>query len=417
LSLKFGEERPVINQQIQQFPIVYANSHRIGRVAVGWGCHTTAGNEAKNLSIKKALITTTGLGESGIVDEIKSILVNAGISVEIYDKVTSNPKDWQIMEAYQVFKDSQCDGVVSVGGGSSHDCGKALRIVACNGGTHISEFAVHINPPWMLQMAKYKPVTIPQLSVNTTAGTGAENSGGAAYTNTKKRVKENAMVTGMTAAMSLNDPLLVRMQPANVAAQCAYDAFSHAFEMFLSRVPSQFSQAMGYRAVKLFSENVREFTYNRMNHKAAENITWVGTMAGSFGLAGGAGVGIVHGLGHGLSALFDCHHGLANMLLTIPMERYNQGSSLEKFAELAQAMGVDTRNLSKLQASDKWFDEVERLLKDLNVQTGNLARRFGMTKEDCAHIVKNQYDNDFCMQGNPRDYNYEETLALLQSQL
>ena len=84
---------------------------------------------------------------------------------------------------------------------------------------------------------------------------------------------------------------------------------------------------------------------------------------------------------------------------------------------MAQAMGVDVRGLNKLQASDKWFDEVERLLKDLNIQTGNLKKRFGMTKADCVHIVKNQYDNDFCMQGNPRDYNYEETLALLESQL
>jgi alcohol dehydrogenase class IV len=84
---------------------------------------------------------------------------------------------------------------------------------------------------------------------------------------------------------------------------------------------------------------------------------------------------------------------------------------------MAAAMGVDTRGMTKMQASDKWFDEVERLLKDLNIQTGNLNKQFGLTKEECAHIVKYQYSNDFAVEGNPRDYNYDECLALLTSLL
>ena len=162
----------MITQNIQQFPIKYGNSSRLGKVAFGWGAHTTVADECKACGIKNALITTTGLKGTGIVDEIKGILNYHGISVQVFDKVTTNPKDYEVEAAYKMFKEAQCDGVVSVGGGSSHDCGKALRIVACNGGAHISDFAVHINPPWMLQMAKYKPVTIPQLSVNTTAGVG-----------------------------------------------------------------------------------------------------------------------------------------------------------------------------------------------------------------------------------------------------
>ena len=99
------------------------------------------------------------------------------------------------------------------------------------------------------------------------------------------------------------------------------------------------------------------------------------------------------------------------------MERFNQGVCPDKFAEMAKAMGIDIRNLTRMEASDKWFEEVERLLKDLNIQTGNLNKQFGLTKEDCAHIIKFQYSNDYAKEGNPRDYRYEETLALFSSLL
>jgi alcohol dehydrogenase class IV len=51
------------------------------------------------------------------------------------------------MEAYNVFKNAEWDGVVSVGGGSSHDCGKGVRAVAVNDGKYVYDMAVFIDPP------------------------------------------------------------------------------------------------------------------------------------------------------------------------------------------------------------------------------------------------------------------------------
>ena len=161
----------MLDKKMLQFPIYYTTV--IGQIAIGWGVHETVANECKNLNITRALITTTGLRNTGIVDTITQILNAQGISTVIYDKVTSNPKDYQVMEAYTVFKENNCDGVVSVGGGSSHDCGKGVRAVATNDGKFICDMAVFIDPPWMEAYLKAKPVTIPQITVNTTAGTGA----------------------------------------------------------------------------------------------------------------------------------------------------------------------------------------------------------------------------------------------------
>jgi methanol:N,N-dimethyl-4-nitrosoaniline oxidoreductase len=402
------------NKEVFQFPISYINSMDMGRIAFGFGAHTTVGNECKAAGITKALITTTGLKGTGIVDEIKGILNYHGVATEVYDKVTSNPKDWQVMEAYQVFKDAGCDGVVSVGGGSSHDCGKGVRAVAANGGRDVCDMAALMNPPWMFERLKYKSVSIPQITVNTTSGTGAETTGVAAIQNTRARSKQLLILNGLCATIALNDPVLIRLQPRHIAAWTGFDAFCHAFETYVGKVPSKQAFALSALALQLLSENLREFVYNRMNHVACENVAWASSLGGT-ALSLGGGVGIVHVVGHGLSAVKDTHHGLANAVVTLPLERYNQPICHAKFARMVQIMGVDTRHMSEVEASDRWFVEVERLIKDLDIEAGNLNRQFGLTKEDCAHIIRVQGSNDICMGGNPIEYNYEEQVKVLES--
>ena len=81
------------------------------------------------------LFVTSGLRGTGIIDECKTNFENAGVSVTVYDKVESNPKDYNVMDAYKAFADGECDGFVSIGGGSSHDTTKGARVVAAHDGT------------------------------------------------------------------------------------------------------------------------------------------------------------------------------------------------------------------------------------------------------------------------------------------
>jgi alcohol dehydrogenase class IV len=403
----------VINKNVFEFPITYTLP--VGRIAIGWGVHETVADECKAANIKKALITTTGLKGTGIVDEINQILTTNGISTEIYDKVTSNPKDYEVMEAYDVFKNAECDGVVSVGGGSSHDCGKGVRAVAANDGKYVCDMAAFLDPPWMEERKKYKPVTTMQVAVNTTAGTAAEATPAAVFTNTKVRAKQNIFLPGLAPVIGLVDPLLVRLMPQNIAAWTGFDALAHGFEGFISRLHTPYSSPILLRVIQLIAENLREFSYNRMNHVACENMCWAENMAGG-GLFFGGGVTIVHGLGHQLSALTGAHHGLANAIFTLPGARYNEATCPDRFAEMASAMGVDTRGMTRMQAADKWFDEIERLLADLNVKTGHLNEQFGLQKKDLEHLVT-IYSNDLCREGNPRDFNFEECIKLLEGLL
>jgi formaldehyde dismutase / methanol dehydrogenase len=403
----------VINKNMYEFPIIYANP--LPKIALGWGAHETVADECKDAKIKKALVVTTGLKGTGIVDEITGILKHNGISLEIYDKVTSNPKDFQVMEAYKVFMDGGCDGVVAIGGGSSMDVGKSMRVVAANGGQNVLNFGAFLDPPWMDTLKKLNPCTIPQISVVTTSGTGAEVTSWCAITNMKEKKKILVSAPNVHNTVAIIDPLLTRIMPRNIAAWTGFDALAHGFEAFVTKVQGPYAYGILLRAIQLIAENLRDFAYDRMNPKACERMCWASTMGG-IGIAFGAGAGIVHGLGHQVSALSDCHHGRINAILTIPGERYNQPACVERLAAMTRAMGIDTRNMTDLEAADVWFDEIEMLLEDLDIQAGHLTEQFGIQEKDLDHIVK-VYANDFCSQGNPREYDYDETIALLKSVL
>jgi len=219
----------------------------------------------------------------------------------------------------------------------------------------------------------------------------------------------------MAPVTALVDPLLIRLMPQNIAAWTGFDAFAHGYESFISRIPSQYTKAISYRIIKLVAENLREFTYNRMNHVACENMCWAANMAAG-GLHFGGGITIGHGIAHQIGALTNCHHGWANAVVALPLQRYNEPVCPDQFAEMANAMGVDTRGLTTIKAADKWFDELERLLADLNIRTGHLNEQFGLTKENSDHIVR-YYSNDWSREGNPRDYYYDECIALVESML
>lgn len=403
----------MINKEMYEFPILYTNP--IPKIALGWGVYQTIGEECKAAGMKKALIVTSGLKGTGVVDEVKSIINHADVATEIFDKVTSNPKDHEIMAAYKLFKESNCDGVVGLGGGSSMDTAKCIRVIDANGVQEITNFTVFLDPPYAETLSKMKPCVIPQVSVATTSGTGAEVTSWAAISNTKAKAKVLVSGPNIHSTVAIIDPLLSRMQPRNIAAWTGLDALAHGIEAFVTRVQGPYAYGLLLRAVELIYKNLRQFVFDRMNKEACERVAWASTMA-SIAIGFGNGAGIVHGLGHQISALKDVHHGRINAVLMLAGERYNQPAIIEKLAAMTRAMGIDTSNMSELEASDRWFVEIERLLKDLEITPGQLNKQFGVEEKDLDHIVK-VYSNDFCSQGNPKFFDYDECISLLKSVL
>jgi len=404
----------MLNKQIRQFPLLYVHQH--ARQIVGCGAYEMTGMECKMYGITNALVVTTGLKGTGIVEEVCSVLKNAGIAYTIFDKVTSNPKDYEVKAGAKVYREAGCNGVVSIGGGSAHDAGKGIRICMTNEGenTDLRQFAAVLDPHYTTRIPTYKFVMIPQVSINTTCGTGADGTAFAIINDSEWVYKLILVVPGVAPAVGINDPVFTRMQPNNLVAWTGMDALCHAVEPFVGRLNLPVSHATSVRSIKLIAENLREAYANPWNEKALENMIWA-QMIASMSYNMGGGMGMVHGLAHMVSVIKDQHHGLTNAIMMLPVERFNMVAAPERFGEIATAFGVDTRGMTKIQAAERALDEMEKLRNDVGITDISL-KQFNFTDADVEHTVKWAL-NDLSYEANPRDMKADDIRKIMKSMM
>ena len=396
----------------KEFPLMYVNQHARG--IVGWGAHQMAGQECRINGIKHALLVTTGLKGTGIVDEVDGILKAHDIEVTRFEKITSNPKDYEVKEGTQVYLDAGCDGIVSVGGGSSHDAGKTIRIMVTNEGpdTDLRKFAAFLEPHYSTTIPTFKVVDIPHVAINTTTGTGSEGTAFAIINDEEWVYKLILIVPGVTPSVGIDDPALMRLQPPHILAWSGIDAFCHAMEPFIGRLNFPVSHAMGLRAIKLLSENLRQAYANPSNDVAIENMAWAQFMA-SMSYNMGGGMVMVHGLAHMLSVIKDLHHGYANAIMMMPVERFNMIGVPEKFKEIGITMGLDIQHVNPVTAADKTLEAIERLRNDVGIRQVPL-KEFDFTEKDVEHTAK-WVMNDISRQSNPRDITADQVKEIMRA--
>lgn len=401
-----------IDTERKQFPLLYVKPH--GQGIVGWGAHKMAGPECNQSGIKHALIVTTGLHGTGIVDEVEGVLKAAGLSVTRFENVSSNPKDHEVKEGTKVYLEAGCDGIVSVGGGSSHDTGKAIRIMVTNDGpeTDLRQFAAFIDPPISEKIGDFKMVNIPQVAINTTSGTGADCTGNAIINDEEWIYKLILVSPGITPTVGIDDPAFMRLQPPHLLAWSGMDAFCHAMEPFIGRMGFPVAHATGLRAIKLLNENLRQGYANPANDVAIENLAWA-QMIASMSYNMGGGMGMVHGLAHMLSVIKDLHHGYTNALMMMPVERFNVVACPERFQEIGEAMGLDVRYMNPVDAADVTLEAIEQLRNDVGIPQVPF-KEFDFTEEDVEHTAKWAI-NDISKESNPRDMSAEQIKNIMRS--
>jgi len=395
------------------------------RSLFGAGAYENAGPEAAAMGLKHVLFVTSGLRGTGIIDECKTNFENAGVSVSIYDKVESNPKDYNVMDAYKAFSEGGCDGFVSIGGGSSHDATKGARVVAAHDGRNVNEFQA-VNASEKLDNPAH-------IAINTTVGTGSETTPAYVITDLSSPDAPHKWVGFDRAAittLAINDPVLCMTQPPEYVAYTGFDTMAHASECYVGRVQHPSTTPVALSAVKLVQDNLREATYNPKNYKAMEQMVWaqyIAAQAFSTGL-----LGILHSLSHAVCAFYDIHHGLNNGIGLSRVWTYNQPAAPDKYADIARAMGVDTRNMTTYQAADAAIDEVIRLVQDCGCpdnwsQAAEYPKtRMGMgyyegkttaaiqSDDDELQKMAEHMMGDLCTPGNPRDLTVEGAKEILR---
>ncbi|MFV0567587.1 MAG: 1,3-propanediol dehydrogenase, partial [Citrobacter portucalensis] len=228
---------------------------------------SVVGERCKLLGGKKALLVTDkGLRaiKDGAVDKTLAHLREAGIDVVVFDGVEPNPKDTNVRDGLEVFRKEHCDIIVTVGGGSPHDCGKGIGIAATHEGDLYSYAGIETltNP------------LPPIVAVNTTAGTASEVTRHCVLTNTKTKVKFVIVSWRNLPSVSINDPLLMLGKPAPLTAATGMDALTHAVEAYISKDANPVTDAAAIQAIRLIARNLRQAVALGSNLKARENMAY-----------------------------------------------------------------------------------------------------------------------------------------------
>jgi len=344
--------------RLWQFPI--KEFHRIPRGLLGPGAYELIGVEAKKLGFKRTLLSTSGLRGTGIIEDIVGKVKYQGIDVVVYDKIESNPKDYNCMEIADLYMREKCDSFISVGGGSVTDATKGARLVVAHDGRNVNEFDGYNRSE--------KPDNPPHIAVNTTAGTGSETSWAFVITDTtseKAPYKWLGFDESVPAALSINDPVLFFSLPQDLTAYCGFDVLAHASEPYVSRLDFMPSLGGALKAIELVAQNLRRAVFEPSNYEARYNMMYASYVSAQAFNSGG--LGIIHSISHAVSAFYDSHHGLNNAIGLTRVWEYNMPTNYKRFRDIAAAMGENVTGLSDVAASERALEAAIRLSKDVGI--------------------------------------------------
>ena len=389
-------KRTLKNERVE-YPIKMM--HAYPSVNVGWGAHTMVGNDARALGMTNALIVTTGLRGTGIVETIQGVLKAAGVASEVFDKVTPNPKDHEVMAGAKVLAAGKFDGLISLGGGSSHDACKAIRLVHCHDGQDVRSFEGAFKAT--------KANSIPLLGINTTSGTGSEVSCFSIINHTDKKYKMALFDPNCTPNKSVNDTLVHQCMPGDLTGYTGMDALAHCVEAVASRLGVISAYGQGLHGITLIFENLRQSAMNRNNDKAVEAMVWAEMQAAySFN---SAGLGLIHSMAHALGGMYDAPHGLCNAIGLVPVCKFNLPAAPERFKMMAKAAGCDVTGLSDMAAGEKFIEACAQLKADLGI-TKNFTD-LGLLEKDVEGLSRFAV-NDICTEGNPTDTGLQDMIGI-----
>ena len=352
---------------------------------------------------KKAFVTSdAALIKFGVTKKVTDLLDAAGIAYSVYSDIKPNPTIENVQNGVKAFHEAGADCIIAIGGGSSMDTAKAIGIIVEN-----PEFADVRSLEGVAPTKKHAVFTI---AVPTTAGTAAEVTINYVITDVEKKRKFVCVDTNDIPEVAVVDPDMMSSMPRSLTAATGMDALTHAIEGYITKGHCVISDMFHLEAIRLIAENLRGAVENTPEGREGMAL---GQYIAGMGFSN-VGLGIVHSMAHGLSALYDTPHGVAcAILLPVGLE-YNKPAAMERYRAIGKAMAVEgIDDMSVEEAADATIAAVKKLSADVGIP----ANLQGILKDEDVLFLSESAYADACRPGNPRDTSVEEIEALYRSQM
>jgi alcohol dehydrogenase len=322
----------------------------------GRGSSDNAGSELKALGAKKVFIVTDEvLWKIGALTKIVAGLNAEALEFQVFDKLPTEPTVEFVEEGSKLLKESDCNIILAVGGGTPIDTAKAISIMARNRGK-IEDY---------MGANKIPKAGLPLVAIPATAGTGSEVTIFTIITNTNTNVKMLISSPYLMPKLAIIDPLLTISMPRGLTAATGLDALTHAIEAYVSRKAQSMTDVLALSAMRLLSANLPLAWEDGKNIDAREK-----TMLGAYqaGLAfGNASVALVHGMSRPIGACFHVAHGMSNAVLLGAVTEFSLSGNPRRYAEIAAAIGENVAGIDDMKAAEKGAQAVRKIIKHLQI--------------------------------------------------
>jgi choline dehydrogenase len=301
------------------------------------------------------LVTDPGVAAAGLVKRALEHLDE----VEVFGEVRPNP-DIELVDAgARIYAETDRDGLVGLGGGSSLDTAKSIGVVARHGGSILDY-------EWGHDPIEHR--IPPLVAIPTTAGTGSEVTLWAVITDHDRKIKFNVGGTPLIGPhVALIDPELTLGLPPAVTAATGMDALSHAIECYTCDYHQPFSDAVALQAIELVAHWLRQAVEHGSDLEARTNMAHAATLGGM--AYGTESAGAAHAMSQSAGGVHDCPHGALTARVLGPVCEYNAPAAPERYARIGMGLGVDTSGLTSLEAALAGVDALYRLTDDVGIPT------------------------------------------------
>ncbi|MED4205478.1 iron-containing alcohol dehydrogenase [Neobacillus mesonae] len=332
------------------------------------------GKEAASRGKKALIVSDKMMEDLGYIENCRNLLRNNGVNSVVYLGVNSEPTDVYVAEALALFKQENCDLVISLGGGSCIDTAKSIAVVATNGG-YVGDYMGE------KKMAENLP--IPHISIPTTAGTGSEATDATVITNTTNDVKMMIKQPAFMPEVAIVDPLLTVSSPKSVTSATGVDALSHAIEAYLSRKAHPITDTLALSAMNLIIANLLTAYHDGENIDAREAMSLGSLQAGM--AFSNASVCLVHGMSRPIGALFHVPHGISNAMLLPAVLEFSKEACIDRLADIGRIFDPEGRTLSNVEAAEIAVRSVKELCRKLSIPN---LKGWGIDQEAFESVVE-----------------------------
>lgn len=370
------------------------------KIVFGIGSLDRLGLEAKTLASGRSVLVVTdeNIVRIGIISRVEDILLDEGFTVDVFDKVESEPSIDMAESISSFVRSVRFDLVVGVGGGSVMDIAKIASIASTNPKPMRSYIGVNLVE---------KP-GLPHILIPTTAGTGSEVTDIAVVTIPEEGVKSSVISPYLLSDTAIIDPSLTYTLPPSITASTGLDAISHALESIMSVNSNYITDMVALEALKL----AYKYLPGAYSSPNPENRYYMSLAALLAGIAlCNAGVCLGHALAYTFAVSYRVPHGVS-CGLTLPYAfKYNSTGISWKIPSIARSLGIDVECRGVEELSESITDNLFKLVESLGIPSK--LRYIGVDRDAIPTLASKLLSFERLLRRNPRPITLNEALKIL----